>query len=139
MDEQRIHHLDMIRAVISRMAQNSFTLKGWALTLIAGTFALSAKETNHGFLFIALFPAVAFWGLDAYYLRLEAKFRQLYDEVRMMSEEQWTANPFDLNPDKFNDRVDSWSKLLFSPSEAGYYVPVLLVVAGIIVAECLIR
>lgn len=139
MNEKQIHHLDMIQSVINRMAQNSFTLKGWALTLIAGTFALSAKEANHGFLLVALFPAVAFWGLDTYYLRLEGKFRQLYDDVRRMSDEQWVSNPFDLNPGKSNDKVDSWGRLLFSPSEGGYYVPVLLVVAGIIVAEFLIR
>lgn len=69
MNEKQVHHLDMIQAIINRMAQNSFALKGWALTLIAGTFALSAKEANHWFLLVALFPAGAFWGLDTYYLR----------------------------------------------------------------------
>jgi len=139
MDEKQVHHLDMIQAVINRMAQNSFTLKGWALTLIAGTFALSAKEANHWFMLVAIVPVVAFWGLDSYYLRLESKFRQLHDEVRGLSGEEWSASPFDMNPDRFDDRVDSWFKLLFSRSEAGYYMPVLIVTIGIVVAVLLMR
>ena len=33
--EIKIRHLEMIQAVITRMASNSFMLKGWAVTLIA--------------------------------------------------------------------------------------------------------
>jgi hypothetical protein len=121
------------------MAQNSFTLKGWALTLVAGTFALSARETNPWFLMVALVPAVAFWCLDTYYLRLESKFRLLFNEVRMLDENQWDANPFDLNPDRFNDKVESWHKVFRSASEAGYYAPVTVVVAGIVLARILMN
>lgn len=46
MNEQGMQHLEMIQSVIMRMAQNSFTLKGWAATLVASAFALASKEAN---------------------------------------------------------------------------------------------
>jgi len=33
MNQNKIKHLEMIEAVIERMAKNSFQLKGWAMTL----------------------------------------------------------------------------------------------------------
>ena len=40
--DKKINHLQMIQGVISRMASNSFALKGWAVTLVAGIFALAS-------------------------------------------------------------------------------------------------
>lgn len=81
-DPDRIEHLKMIQAVISRMAQNSFLIKGWTVTLIAALFALAAADSNPAMVVIALVPAVGFWLLDAYFLRQERLFRSLYDAVR---------------------------------------------------------
>ncbi|MCP4965336.1 MAG: hypothetical protein GY926_08875 [bacterium] len=78
----RLEHLKMIQAVISRMAQNSFLIKGWTVTLIAALFALAAADSNPAFVIIALVPAIGFWGLDTFYLRQERLFRGLYDQVR---------------------------------------------------------
>ena len=44
--EKKMQHLQMIQDVITRMANNSFMLKGWAVTLIAGIFALASKDTS---------------------------------------------------------------------------------------------
>ena len=46
MHPDTIKHLEFIQAVITRMAGNSFVLKGWAITLAAAGFALAAKETT---------------------------------------------------------------------------------------------
>lgn len=42
-------------------------LKGWAITLVVGIFALASKDTKGIHFLITLIPIVAFWGLDAYY------------------------------------------------------------------------
>jgi len=39
-------HLEMIQAVVARLAQNSFALKGWSVTLVAACLALGAKERS---------------------------------------------------------------------------------------------
>ena len=44
--EKKLKHLEMVQGVINRMANNSFMLKGWAVTLVAGIFALSGEATD---------------------------------------------------------------------------------------------
>ena len=80
--ETKIAHLQMIQAVITRMAGNSFMVKGWTVTLVTALFALAAAAANGFFVYVAYLPAVMFWSLDAYFLRQERLFRKLYDHVR---------------------------------------------------------
>src|SRR3989339_280331 len=75
-------HLDYIQNAINRMANNSFLIKGWAITFISLLFILSVKESNIWYLILTFLPLFCFWGLDAYYLRQEKLFRKLYDLVR---------------------------------------------------------
>ena len=42
--ENKIKHLEIIQGVINRMAGNSFALKGWAVTLVAGTFPARRQD-----------------------------------------------------------------------------------------------
>lgn len=66
MQQETVKHLELIHAVIVRMILNSFLSK--VLTIIVSTalFALAAASTKAIFVFTSLFPAIAFWGLDAY-------------------------------------------------------------------------
>lgn len=59
--ETKIRYLELIQNVITRMANNSFMLKGWAITLVAGIFALASKDANKSFFLIAYIPAVPYW------------------------------------------------------------------------------
>ena len=47
--EMKLKHLEFIQGIITRMANNSFMLKGWAVTLVAGIFALSSKDSDQLF------------------------------------------------------------------------------------------
>ena len=87
MFEKKIAHLSMLQAVITRMAGNSALLKGWAVAIIAASFALAAKDADMRFILIAYVPAITFWILDAYYLRQERLFRDLYNFVATKSED----------------------------------------------------
>ena len=60
--ENKIKHLEMIQAIITRMNSNSFMLKGWAVTLVAGVFALASKEANEFYFLIAFIPVILFGG-----------------------------------------------------------------------------
>jgi hypothetical protein len=86
--QNRKDYLLIIQAVVARMANNSFLLKGWAVTLTAALFALAAKDANPFYFFVALFPVGIFWLLDAYYLLQERLFRHLYDRARMLAEDE---------------------------------------------------
>ena len=63
----KLKHLEFIQGIITRMANNSFMLKGWAVTLVAGIFALSSKDSDQLYSIISIIPVIAFWGLDSYY------------------------------------------------------------------------
>ncbi len=93
----KLRHLDLIQSVISRQAANSFSIRGWAVTLVAAIIFLSAKDSNVWYFLVALLPTVVFWGLDGYYLRQERLFRKLYDKVRTLNSNELANNPFSLD------------------------------------------
>lgn len=108
------------------MAHNSFTHKGWMLTILTGAVAFSTQQVNEGFLYIGLIPVIGFWGLDAYYLRQERLFRKPYDHVRTTEKVDFSM---DISP--FNKDMSSWWCLLFSKTIFWLYVPSLAVVLRI--------
>jgi hypothetical protein len=79
--DDKVEHLKIIQGVISRMATNSFALRGWTVTLVAALFAFGAREADRAFIVVAWIPVLVFAGLDAYYLWRERLFRKLYADV----------------------------------------------------------
>ncbi|TAJ80103.1 hypothetical protein EPO44_18900 [bacterium] len=128
MTEQTIKHLELIHAVITRLAQNSFAYKAWAVTLVAALFALGAKEASSQYLLVALLPAIVFWGLDAYYLRQERLFRKLYDAVRTAAPVDLERNPFSMDTTPYRDQVASWWRTCWSKTIGWLYGPMVLVI-----------
>ena len=80
--ESKLKHLEMIQAIINRLANNSFLIKGWCITIITALFTLASKDANNRFVIVSFFPCIIFWILDSYFLWQERLFRSLYDEVR---------------------------------------------------------
>src|SRR4051794_17688773 len=75
-----VEQLKLIQAGITRMAGNSFLLKGWAVTLVTGLAALAKADGNEDVAWISCGVLAVFALLDAYYLALERAFRALYEE-----------------------------------------------------------
>lgn len=78
-ETQYLAHLAMIQGVISRMADNSFKIKGLAITVAGAIWALNPDVLQEWLLLIVI---LMFWVLDAYYLHLERGFRNCYNRVR---------------------------------------------------------
>jgi len=129
--ENKRKHLEFIQAVIGRMAGNLFFLKGWAITLIAGLFALAAKDANSKYFALAFGVAVVLWMVDGYFLRLERLFRSLYDHVRMLNEREID---FSLNPHPFAEAPkNKWYRCVFSVSLVIFYLPLLVLMALVMI------
>lgn len=79
--ESKLKYLEMIQAIISRQANNCFSVKGWCVTLVVALFALATSSDDTRFAIIALFPVCMFWMLDGYFLWQERSFRDLYNSV----------------------------------------------------------
>lgn len=130
--ENKLKHLEMIQGIINRMASNSFALKGWSVTLVAGIFALSSKDANEIYFLIAYIPIVVFWLLDAYYLLQERLFRSLYGKVRRLSEDEID---FDMNiaKNEFKSEKNTFCACMISVTEAGFYIPLSIVTTAVII------
>ncbi len=109
--ENKLAHLQMLQSIIARMASNSFSLKGWSVVLVSALFALAAADADPRFVYLAYFPAVAFWLLDGYFLRQERLFRKLYDRVRTMDS---SKIDFSMDTSVVVAQVSSWIKVCAS-------------------------
>jgi hypothetical protein len=76
-----VKYLEFLQAAITRLASNSFQLKGWSVALGIAIIGLTAKDSQPQLAWFAIIPTLAFWGLDAYYLALERRFRDLYNNA----------------------------------------------------------
>ena len=73
----------MIQEPINRMSTTSAIFKGFAATIVSGVAALAFKEINTWVLALSFLPVLVFAMLDIYYLKLERRFKYLYDQVRL--------------------------------------------------------
>lgn len=130
--DKKLKHLELVQGIIKRMANNSFMLKGWAVTLIAGIFVLAEKDADKLYFLVAYIPIIVFWYLDAYYLLQERLYRSLYDKVRQTGED---AIDFSLKATKqmFNSDKNTYFSCLFSVTEFWFYFPLAVVCTGIII------
>jgi hypothetical protein len=111
MIEKKLSHLEMIQGIVNRLSQNSFLLKGWSVILVSALFALAASNLKILFVYLAYFPATAFWILDGYFLWQERLFRALYDNVRNLRDEEID---FSMDTSIVKNRVAPWIKVIFS-------------------------
>jgi hypothetical protein len=80
--EKKLKHLEFIQNAINRMANNSFIIKGWCITLVVALIALLEKENiNKNYIPFSFIPLLFFWFLDAFFLKTERQYRRLYAEV----------------------------------------------------------
>ena len=130
--ENKLKHLEMVQSVINRMANNSFMLKGWAVTLVAGIFVLAGKDTDKLYFLVACIPVIVLWGLDSYYLLQERLYRGLYEKVRL-SEESEIDFSLRVTKEEFGNEKNKFIFCVVSITELWFYFPLALVCTGIII------
>ena len=121
--EAEFKHLEFIQGVIARLSNNSFLLKGWSATLVAAILALTARNPSAYTVLLALFPALMFWGLDAFYLAQERHFREMYRDARA-----GTIAVLSMDPYGYETGWKGWGTSLHSRSVFPFHVVVVGVV-----------
>ncbi len=121
--EAKIKHLEFIQITIDRMAGNSFLLKGWAITVVAGLIAFGFKDLDCRYIFISLSVLFFFWVLDGYYLHQEKLFRKLFELVCKKKNNEIN---FSMKTDK-SGQVKNWFNCLFSITSGVFYGGLLAV------------
>ena len=118
-------HLEFIQNIISRMASNLFFLRGWTITLIAALLALFAKGGNSNYIiYFLMVIALILWILDAYFLSQERLYRDLYNTVRKLKEEEidFSMDTSEYKKYKKNTLVYS----MFSRTLLIFYAPLVI-------------
>ncbi len=121
-DEDFRKHIDLIQGVINRLAGNSFAIKAWAIGLIAVLGGLATKDADPRLATALVFPALCFWGLDAYYLRQERLYRKLYEKVVL---NDGGVPRYSLDASGFSTQVASTINVAFSPTVRWLHIPIL--------------
>ena len=130
--EKKHKHLEFIQLTITRMAANSFLIKGWNITLISALFALSAGGSNLNYAIVSFLPLPVFWVLDGYYLWQERLYRALYDNVRNQNDNEID---YSMNTQAIAQCKCNWICAVFSKTLILFYgltVFIMIVVMGII-------
>ena len=136
--ESKIKHLEMIQNIIQRMANNSFILKGWTVSLIVAIFALADKMMNQSYFAFTYIPVVTFWFLDAYYLQLERKYVTLYNNIRKENSIDFNLNIDKITYKKTKKKNLKYINCLFSTSEWLFYIPIAILLSMIFRKEIII-
>lgn len=107
LSKENLHkEIDLIQACITRVANNSFLLKGWAITLTAVVVALAKEDLSPIFLGLTiLIPLISFWYLDAFFLYTEKLYRKMYEWVLTQRFNNNDEKMYDLNPLRFEKKL----------------------------------
>ena len=127
----KIKQLEMLQAVINRMASNSFVFKGWSVTIIAGLSAFATSDSNKKLLMVAFLATLLLWAVDAYYLSLERQYRLLYEKRAKQKPKEISLS---MKLSEYS-KLKSWLKALFAPVLLGFFgaASVLIVVTVILI------
>lgn len=105
--------LEFIQDIISRLSENSFKVKGWSTTLIVVVLLFRTRDLH---LLVAFVPLFGFWILDAYYLKLERRYRSMYEDARTGNQDR---DQFEMDSSAYS--VESIPRLMFSKSLALFH------------------
>lgn len=121
-NEELFKEIDLIQGCINRMANNSFLIKGWALSVFAGATAFTKGENLSNIyllVFTTIIPFICFWVLDAYYLKIERKYRVMYEDRIVKRNNNDKSDLYQLNPHRY--KVNSIPKTMFSQTLFLFY------------------
>jgi hypothetical protein len=119
----------MIQAVVARLSNEAALIRGGALTVSAAFFAFAAESASWRVAAVGMLPVIAFWGLNAYYLRAERQYRSLFDRVRRRDP---NVEPFSM--DARAEPVRSWWAAVWSPTLRAFYGVIFLVGVTLLIA-----
>ncbi len=129
-EEFKRQHLEFVQNVITRMANNSFQIKGFTMVMATLLAGLWGESKNLTFLWLLIpFSIMCAW-VDAYYLHLERKYRELYKRsVTQLGEKHSLTEIYNMDVRPISC---SYWRCLFSKSMVMPYLIILLMVGAIL-------
>lgn len=123
--DAKMKHLEMVQAVVTRMANNSFMIKGWCITLVSALLAFAiGKEGNPWLIVVSFLPVLMFWYLDGYFLQQERLFRRVYDRQILTENTTFEITP----PEDLTDKLESVGSVMWSKTLKPFYLGIMAIV-----------
>lgn len=137
--------IDLIQACITRMADCSFRIKGWYISLLTIAMTLLiGQECKLSYIGLFLFGiTVIFWGLDGFFLKTETLYRWKYEWVIKERMNGNTDYLYDLNPYNKNmwlnieNKNDCLMKFIMSKTLKPLY-GIFLIIAVVILIKVIL-
>lgn len=120
-DDVSTKDLEFIQDIITRLAENQFKIKGWSITLIVVVLLFRTRDLH---LLVAFIPLFGFWTLDSYYLKLERRYRSMYEDARTENKDR---DQFEMDSSEYS--VDSIPKLMISESMALFHGTIFILLS----------
>jgi hypothetical protein len=117
--DDRRKHLELVSAIVGRMAGASAAAKGWSITLAGAAFGVALVRDKWYLMVLGIVALVLFGILDGLYLRNEKRFRDLYGAIVIdNSVRPLSMDLSELKTRSRNASFVSWSVL-------GFYGPLI--------------
>ena len=132
--------IDLVQSCINRMAKNSFSCKGWNLTLVAGAFALVPENINKWYICIVILCIdLCFWWIDSFFLFQEQKYRDKYEWIIQKRLEGNKEFLYDLNPDNIKMNLENKKRNQFKTAFSKTLLPMYGGIALLIIVFVVIK
>lgn len=128
MVDLRVAHLNMIQGVISRMSGFSAGVKNFCVTISAAVIAIAYQKQTPMLVYAVVAVVLIFCIMDTYYLGLERRYRELYEEVAARPFDQ--ASKMSLKAQRLN--FSTYFRALCSNSVAGFYILLLIAIVTLL-------
>ena len=123
---EQLKYLEFVQSIVTRMHDASISMKRFAITAFALGGAFARYLQDSAIVFLTMVAVIAFWVLDAKYLRIEREYRTLFDNVR--SQPATEPASFNLSPVRSGrtplKELASWSTSIL-------YVPLILLLVAV--------
>jgi len=118
--EVKVQHLNMIQGIINRLANNSFLVKGWMITVAVAGYGFGFENGSKKIILLTMIAVILFWVIDAYYLQQERIFRRLYDLCV-----EGEVKPFSMNVSQIRSSAPCLMCVMLSYPTNMFYLPFL--------------
>jgi hypothetical protein len=109
------------------MTVGSFVVRGWSLLIVGALLSVSANPLHARFGWLAIFMAICFWTVDAYFARQARLFRKFDERAQRLSESEMD---FSLDTSVVDTEADSFGSVMFSRMPFVFYGTVIFLTAA---------
>lgn len=136
MKEGKTEYLQMVQEPICRMSTVSAIFKGFAASVVAGVSMILYDEIACWILGLSFLPVFSFAVMDIYYLRLERKYRFLFDQIRLDKHEIDFSMKLTRDPKEIKAAKARVWDCITSPSIYLFYPLMFLILVTVFVCRC---